>query len=135
MGRKAIIIAPGTKFGEWTVVKETVNPNLNYKSIYYLCKCSCGETAIIDGRSLRNGNSTKCKKCRARLGTIGNINKKETSKYIGVYHNKKRYIVTIKDKYLGSFDSELLAAQAYDEEARKEYGNKAILNFPREDDF
>jgi hypothetical protein len=41
------------KFGEWTVIKYA-------GSKQWLCQCSCGNTRIVDGVSLRLGRSTSC---------------------------------------------------------------------------
>ncbi|MGD0572661.1 MAG: HNH endonuclease [Sedimentisphaerales bacterium] len=59
-----------------------------------------------------------------------------TSKYIGVSFDKKadnwisRIMFKKKAKWLGSFDDEIAAAKAYDDAAKKYYGEFARLNFP-----
>jgi hypothetical protein len=76
-----------------------------------------------------------------RLATIAqnNMNKfcaKGTSKYKGVYFQRdlKRWRATItfkrKKSHLGYFENEIDAARAYDEAARKYFGEFAYLNFP-----
>jgi hypothetical protein len=62
--------------------------------------------------------------------------KNTTSKFIGVWfrkvNGKWESRITHKDKkiYIGCFDSEIDAAKAYDEAARKYHGEFARLNFP-----
>jgi hypothetical protein len=59
-----------------------------------------------------------------------------TSRFKGVYREKRsgRWVATIKkdrvQRRLGSFRDEIAAAQAYDEAARKLFGEHARLNFP-----
>lgn len=48
----------GKKFGELTVIcKEYTDKNRN---IYWKCKCECGNTAIVRGSALKNGNTKSC---------------------------------------------------------------------------
>jgi hypothetical protein len=59
-------------------------------------------------------------------------NKNCSSKYIGVYKNKKKWISTInknyKKYYLGSFINEVDAAIAYNNKAIELYGNNCKIN-------
>lgn len=48
----------GKKFGKLTVIcKEYTDKNRN---IHWKCKCECGNTAIVRGRALKNGNTKSC---------------------------------------------------------------------------
>lgn len=47
----------GKRFGHLTVMKEAYRIN---KRIYWLCLCDCGKEKAIDGRHLRDGNTTSC---------------------------------------------------------------------------
>jgi hypothetical protein len=61
-----------------------------------------------------------------------NITTKSTSKYVGVSLNTKRsrkpWKAKLKKKSLGSFDREICAAFAYDQEVRKIYGAEGKVN-------
>jgi hypothetical protein len=58
------------------------------------------------------------------------------SKYKGVSFKKrtKKWNVQIRydgqSRFIGSFDSEIEAAKAYDKDAKKHHGEFAVLNFP-----
>lgn len=59
----------GEKFGLWTVVSEEVksgrevNSNNNDRNLYWLVQCKCGHLAWKSPVHLKDGTSTRCKKC------------------------------------------------------------------------
>lgn len=53
----------GQRFGRWTVLKRDESKNRN---VYWLCQCDCGRVVSVNGSSLRNGGSTKCRSCASR---------------------------------------------------------------------
>lgn len=59
----------GAKFGLWTVVSDEVKVGSEViegsktRNLYWLCQCACGELAWKNPHHLKNGTSTRCKKC------------------------------------------------------------------------
>lgn len=48
-------------FGEWTVIREASKEEKeNRPGAYWLCKCSCKTEKIINGQTLRKGESSSC---------------------------------------------------------------------------
>ena len=113
----------------------------------------CGKKIIYMHRQIMNapagvffdhryGNSLDNRKVNLRIATrVQNqynrrkISRKTTSKYKGVHlkRNMKKYCATIgfngKKTHLGCFENEIDAAKAYDEAAKKLFGEFAKLNF------
>lgn len=48
----------GQVFGELTVISRA--PNNSQRRARWLCKCSCGNTTVVYGKHLRNGNTKSC---------------------------------------------------------------------------
>lgn len=59
---KTIKIEDGTVFGKLKVNKRIGSKTYNsgYKRALYLCECECGNSAEVDGTSLRRGDTTSC---------------------------------------------------------------------------
>lgn len=59
----------GAKFGLWTVVSDEVKAGREVmegskdRALYWLCQCTCGNLAWKNPAHLKNGSSTRCKKC------------------------------------------------------------------------
>ena len=62
------------KFGRLTVIKR-VGSNPKNRNARWLCKCDCGTEKLIDGVSLRNGNTKSCGCLKKELLTKLNENK------------------------------------------------------------
>lgn len=58
-----IILTPGSVFGSWTILEESLNRSTN-RQVKYLCRCGCGLEAEISGHNLRKGFSTSCRSCQ-----------------------------------------------------------------------
>lgn len=48
----------GMKFGRWTVVKRAAGKST--KNSYWLCKCDCGNSSVVDRPGLIQGTSKSC---------------------------------------------------------------------------
>ncbi len=48
----------GMRFGRWTVIKRAVGKST--KNSYWLCKCDCGNSSIVDRPGLIQGTSQSC---------------------------------------------------------------------------
>ena len=49
------------KFGEWSVIREaSKEEKQNRPGAYWLCKCTCGTKRIVNGQTLRKGESSSC---------------------------------------------------------------------------
>ena len=55
----------GVRFNKWTVL-EYSHKNERSNNWYYLCRCDCGNEAIVKGTNLRNNGSKQCKKCSGK---------------------------------------------------------------------
>ena len=82
----------GKRFGRLTVIEKNGRKN---GSILWKCKCDCGNTAIISGTSLKNGNTKSCgclhremlakrNKKNAKYGGVQN------ERLYGVWHSMKQ---------------------------------------------
>ena len=57
----------GQAFGRLTVMEDAGN-DVQHNSIW-LCRCQCGQRVVVQGRRLRNGNTTSCGCARSDAGT------------------------------------------------------------------
>lgn len=91
----------------------------------------------------RNGNPLDNRRTNLRIATRtqqgGNAIKKcsaRSSQYKGVHRGPNKWHVQIRisgrKTHLGCFEVEIDAAQAYDDAARREFGEFACVNFPRD---
>jgi hypothetical protein len=64
-------LAPGTKFGKYTVLKRSTKLDSNgYSSSYYVCVCECGRRKTVYGGDLKDGSATRCLFCRKNENRI-----------------------------------------------------------------
>ena len=54
----------GRRFGRWTVLEFNVDDR---NTSYWKCKCDCGNISVVEGFSLKRGNSQSCGCLRSEL--------------------------------------------------------------------
>lgn len=91
-----------------------------------------GRSAVADASEGIPGPSSGASYCPGR-------GRPKTGRYRGVTPIRGRFRVQISignghNKHIGTFDSEVQAAMAWDRAAVEMRGDKAVLNFPRERD-
>ena len=57
--RSYMINETGNKYGKLTVLYRTINEN-NTRHASWVCQCECGAIKVVQGRHLRNGETTSC---------------------------------------------------------------------------
>ncbi len=78
-----LIVLTGKRFGKWFVIKRI--PNRPNQGPLWFCRCACGVEKVVDGGSLRSGQSRGCHDCnfggrKARHGH--NVRGKKSSTYM-----------------------------------------------------
>lgn len=74
-----LIDLTGKRFGQWYVMGRchidyvSGEDKMAHTIPQWICKCDCGEVAIVTGNNLRSGQSTCCHKCRDDKRTAGLI--------------------------------------------------------------
>lgn len=69
-------LKPGQKFGRLTVIEEAPKPSpyLEYRGRWYLCRCDCGNQAVVREDALKRGQTKSCgclRREKARLTKQG----------------------------------------------------------------
>ena len=65
MGRAAIEVPAGTRFGRWTVDRELTANQAGQRR--FLCRCTCGRKTPVLLLNLRHGKSRGCRYCGRSL--------------------------------------------------------------------
>lgn len=118
-------------------------PRLRYRVHRFILCLTKQDTITVDHR---NGNGLDNRRINLRRATISQntVNQVKrsgcSSQFIGVHKHINvhgtRWYTTIRvnkeKRWLGSFDSEIEAAKAYDEKAKELFGEFARLNFPEQ---
>lgn len=94
------------KYGKLTVIREynsSIDGEIpNYGGKWWVCVCECGKKCIVNGSSLRTGNTTSCGCCNSRGELeIRNLLEQNNIKYIDQF---KVNIKQVSDNRLLRFD-------------------------------
>lgn len=92
--RGKLIDLTGQKFGRLTVL-ERVDRNKHGK-VRWLCKCACGNVAVVLGESLRNGRTKSCGCLKQESKTT--IHGGYKTRLYHVWRDMKRRCYNPKDK-------------------------------------
>jgi len=61
----------GQRFNKWVVIKRVqVVHTTKSRHTHWLCKCDCGNKAIVSKPTLKNGDSTRCLECKYKSFNI-----------------------------------------------------------------
>jgi len=60
----AKLIAPGERFGKWTVIESFVGMYLSFRQSCCRVRCDCGTEKVVQASRLRLGRTTSCRCCR-----------------------------------------------------------------------
>lgn len=110
IGRNNLIDISGKKFGKLTVIKKMYSKKTtnNSTKIYWLCQCDCGQSKIIEGNALKQGNTTSCG-CIKSLGEqkIANILNDYNISYVRekIFQGTSfRYDFYVNNEYIIEYD-------------------------------
>lgn len=84
---KTIIDLTGQKFGKLTVLKLD---HIEKSKKYWLCKCDCGKEKIVNGYSLKRGDtkSCGCLRKKGKSNAIQQVSKKKTTRQYKTRNNQ-----------------------------------------------
>ena len=55
-----LIDLTGNRYGKLTVIKRDFSHKVKNKRTFWLCRCDCGNTKIVDGQKLKAGTTKSC---------------------------------------------------------------------------
>lgn len=71
---RPLIDMTGKRFGRWTVLRRGPDIEIGYDGEHrpgWICRCDCGTIRLVNGGSLRSGNSTSCGCYRTEVRSAG----------------------------------------------------------------
>jgi hypothetical protein len=132
-------IVYGTGFNLYAVRLKIIGPNKTRTVYLHREIMNAPADLLVDHRncdSLDNRKANLRFATHTENGQNRRKRKNATSRFLGVWWDKSkglwesRIVYNKKRIFLGYFDSEIEAAKAYDEAAKKYFGEFARLNFP-----
>lgn len=118
-------------------LRDSSGKRVKYSIYLHRLICPAPDGVLVDhiNRDTLNNRRANLRVVSVTGNTLNRAKRRGTlSQYRGVTLTGKRWSATItsggKQTYLGSFPSEVEAAEAYDEAAMRLHGDEATLNFP-----
>lgn len=115
-GAMRLIDLTGMKFGEWSVV--SLHGKTRRGAYMWNCQCNCGGRSVVEGMSLKRGQSTMCRSCSNKITATrhGMTMTKEYKAWLAMrqrcyypktngYHNYGGRGITVCGKWMHSFEA------------------------------
>lgn len=75
----------GTKFGQYTVISDTIEKT-NDNKVKYIVRCDCGLEHSVRGYFLETGRQTCCKQCRGKINYQKAVQENKKIGFIKLHH-------------------------------------------------
>lgn len=116
------------KFGKLTVIKRVSKPNnvnQNRQYAFWLCQCECGNTCVVNGTYLRNGDTQSCG-CIKSKGEYKIVKILQENK---IFFEQQKTFSGCKDKALLPFDFYVNNQYLIEYDGEQHFNTKSIFDY------